>query len=1088
VNARKGLARATEIAPGEAAGWVNLGLLDARQQEYDAAYASHEKARAIAPNNSHIETLAGIVENRRGNLPAALAHYRRAVELNNRNLRALYTLASETEREQTDGSTRDSLALLEQILKVRPQNEPVQLDVIRLAAKQNNAGRILQAVDALQNAAAQWPQPAKEHLAQLRQEAAKGALRDAAIQTQFLRNTLVRELSFRRSLEEIKAPGSSIGEPLLKFLNLPSPTSEPSSPDKELRFETRPLTSESGVWAAILPLDEDGGSAIVWADAKSVRIQNGATLELPRSQRASAFPGAHSVAVADLNYDFKPDMVIATAEGMRIYQQRGPRQFADVTAGTRLPAKLTQGAYTGAWPIDFDLDGDLDILLGSPQGDPIVIRNNGDGVFVPVLPFKGANGVISFSTADIDADGVPDVAIVDSTNKLFVFKNERLGVYSQRSVPGEIASGNRAVAASDVNGDGLIDFVLLRLDGSIVRLSDRDYGKSWELAEIARVSSAAASGDGADLRVGDLDNNGAIDLIAGEQILLGGQKGFTALPAALPCKCASIGDLNQDGRLDLVGLSADGHPLQLVNHGTKNYKWQVIRTKAATVMGDQRMNSFGIGGEIEIRSGLLTQKQMIRSSVLHFGLGDHSGVEFARIVWPNGIIQAEFGLQPEQSVLAQQRLKGSCPFLFSWDGKQMRFLKDIAPMSAPIGAHGDAGTLEPIEQTQQWFKISGDQLAARDGVYDLRLTNEYWETHYIDYYSLNVVDHPHESHVFVDERVASPPAPLRIYVTQEPRGFAGASDDTGRDVRREIAAVDASYLGGFGVGQYQGITRDHWVELELPQDAPRTGPLYLIGDGFIHPWDDTITMARSQRGNLRPEDLRIEVPGASGKWRIAQDHLGMPAGRLKTIVLDLTHTFRPGDPRKLRLRTNMEVYWDRLAWAVGLPDESVRKQPAMLSAAELRYRGFSLITQAGLTAPELAHYDKVVRTGEQWRSLEDYYTRYGDVKPLIARIDDRIVIANSGDELRLRFDAVPPPPEGWLRDYVFIGDGWIKEGDYNFRLSKTVLPLPFHGMKSYTLPLTPLEADKTFQRHASDWQQFHTRFIAPDAFVRALWN
>ena len=121
----------------------------------------------------------------------------------------------------------------------------------------------------------------------------------------------------------------------------------------------------------------------------------------------------------------------------------------------------------------------------------------------------------------------------------------------------------------------------------------------------------------------------------------------------------------------------------------------------------------------------------------------------------------------------------------------------------------------------------------------------------------------------------------------------------------------------------------------------------------------------------------------------------MPAGRLKTVVLDLARIFQPGGQRRLRLRTNMEVYWDRLAWAEGLPSENIRKQSAALSRAELRYRGFSLITQAKHTAPELARYDDVVRTGEQWRSLEGYYTRYGDVKPLVADTDDRIVIANS---------------------------------------------------------------------------------------------
>ena len=479
---------------------------------------------------------------------------------------------------------------------------------------------------------------------------------------------------------------------------------------------------------------------------------------------------------------------------------------------------------------------------------------------------------------------------------------------------------------------------------------------------------------------------------------------------------------------------------------------------------------------------------MITSPVLHFGLGDHSAVEFARIVWPNGLVQSEFELKPNQSVLAAQRLKGSCPFLFAWDGQRMQFLKDVAPMSAPLGAHIDTTVLEKINQTQQWFKIEGRQLTPRDGYYDLRLTDEYWETYYIDHYSLLAVDHPQGSYVYVDERVADPPAPLRFYVTAEPRPFASARDDSGRDVGAVVGQLDAKYLDGFGVGQYQGLTRDHWVELELPPDAPQQGPLYLIGDGFLHPWDDTITIARSQGSSPAPQDLLIEVPDRAGHWVVAKDHLGIPAGRLKTVVIDLTGIFRHGAQRRLRLRTNMEVYWDKLAWAAGLPDTPVRTRTLTLSAADLGYRGFSLLTQEGLASPELAHYDTLAGTSPQWRNLEGYHTRYGDVRELLEKVDDRIVIASSGDELRMRFLVAPPPQAGWLRDFIFSGDGWMKEGDYNFHFSQTVLPLPRHSMTTYTAPLLPLEEDRSYRLHPSDWQQFHTRYVTPEAFARALWS
>ena len=42
------------------------------------------------------------------------------------------------------------------------------------------------------------------------------------------------------------------------------------------------------------------------------------------------------------------------------------------------------------------------------------------------------------------------------------------------------------------------------------------------------------------------------------------------------------------------------------------------------------------------------------------------------------------------------------------------------------------------------------------------------------------------------------------------------------------------------------------------------------------------------------------------------------AGRKKTILIDLTRVFRPGTPHRLRLRTNLEIYWDQIQWAPGL--------------------------------------------------------------------------------------------------------------------------------------------------------------------------
>ncbi|MFL6466258.1 MAG: hypothetical protein ACJ73N_17845, partial [Bryobacteraceae bacterium] len=363
-----------------------------------------------------------------------------------------------------------------------------------------------------------------------------------------------------------------------------------------------------------------------------------------------------------------------------------------------------------------------------------------------------------------------------------------------------------------------------------------------------------------------------------------------------------------------------------------------------------------------------------------------------------------------------------------------------------------------------------------------------WETYYIDHYSLLAVDHPAGTQIFADERVAVPPAPLKIYVTGPSRSFATAKDDKGRDVREAVRNLDSHYLDTFERGAYQGIARDHWVELELPDDAPAHGPLYLIGQGWLHPWDDGILVAVNQGGQPKPEDISIEVPDRYGRWIKTRKDLGVPAGREKTVVLDLTNVFQPGAPRKLRLRTNLEIYWDKLQWAVGVSENQVKTEKLLLASADLGHRGFSQVLQANSVAPEIPQYDRVAETGSKWRSLEGYYTRYGDVRPLLGAIDDRFVIANGGDELRMKFRTVSPAAPNWARDFIFIGDGWMKEGDYSFKYSTTVLPLPYHAMKQYTGPPTALEDDKAYRLHPSDWQEYHTRYVTPDEISAALWK
>ena len=108
------------------------------------------------------------------------------------------------------------------------------------------------------------------------------------------------------------------------------------------------------------------------------------------------------------------------------------------------------------------------------------------------------------------------------------------------------------------------------------------------------------------------------------------------------------------------------------------------------------------------------------------------------------------------------------------------------------------------------------------------------------------------------------------------------------------------------------------------------------------------------------------------------------------------------------------------------------------------------------------------------------------MRELLTGIDDRYVIMNAGDEMTLHFAAPPPPPAGWVRDFVLAGDGWIKDGDYNSSHSQTVLPYPYHARRDYDAPPTALQDDWVYQHHTEDWQKYHTRYITPAPFTNAL--
>jgi tetratricopeptide (TPR) repeat protein len=1084
--ARQQFDRVTALVPAEPAGWANLGLLQMRQQDLDGAAGSLGKAGELAPESAAVHRLLALLESRKGRLDESIRHWKRAVSLDPDDIRARFALALETERQAGQDSAAQAQQELQALLD-RHENLVARVELARVAAKRGDAAALERAIAPLAAVSQSWPEAQRERLRDL--QAAAGDPAAAATRVAFLKNVLLALPEYRSERSAVSTPLAEIGEPVTRFLALRNPEPRPAAADEDLRFGVSPLpgASSGGAAVAVLWRNGDGPPVVVTADGKEVRLPDGPVGPFPGGTAGRA--GGQGVAAADLNYDYRTDLVLAGPGGVRLLRQGEDGRFADVTPEARLPPGVMGAPAFGAWAADIDTEGDLDVVLAPSDGAPLVLRNNGDGTFAESRPFAGVERLRGFVWADLDGDGVPDAALLDGAGGVHVFLNLRGGVFARQTLP-TAAPRAVALAAAEMSGDWLFDVLLLSDDGKVTRVGRAPDGRSWTVADVARFDAAPSglTAGEARLLVGDLDNNAATDLVAAgpdaSALLLGGPEGFKAAAAGLALGARLLGDLDGDGRLEVLGALAGGRAAQARSTGAKRYHWQVLRPRSATATGDQRINSFGVGGEVELRSGLHLQKRLIEGPFVHFGLGEATSADVVRILWPNGVLQSEFATAADAVLPASQRLKGSCPWLFAWNGKEMGFVTDLiwrSPLGLRINAQGTADVL----MTEDWVKVSGAQLAPRDGAYDLRVTAELWETHFFDLLSLLVVDHPPDAEVWVDERFAIPPPAFAVIATGPVRPLLGARDDRGSDVSDVVKSRDGRHLDFAGRGPYQGITRDHFVEVEIPDEAPRKGPLWLLATGWVHPTDSSVNLAITQGDHAAPRSLSLHVADRAGRFREVRSGLGFPAGKNKTVLLDLTGVFPAGGRRRARLQTNLEVFWDRIGWAAGRPDLHLEPKRVSLASADLRPRGYSVTEQPDASSPEVPRY-VLAGTTARWLDLEGYHTRFGEVRELLTGVDDRYVIMNAGDEIRLRFPAAPPPAAGMTRDFVLVGDGWVKDGDFNTGFSRTVLPLPTHAKAAYDVAPGRLEDDPVYERHHRDFEEYHTRYVTPEPVRGAL--
>jgi hypothetical protein len=470
--------------------------------------------------------------------------------------------------------------------------------------------------------------------------------------------------------------------------------------------------------------------------------------------------------------------------------------------------------------------------------------------------------------------------------------------------------------------------------------------------------------------------------------------------------------------------------------------------------------------------------------VTHFGIGPRKKAEVMRILWANGVPQNKFDVAGNQDLYEEAVMKGSCPYLYAWDGTKYVFITDFLAAS-PLGLkvdETDYAWIDPEDVT----KIRGDQLRPKDGEYILQMTEELWEALYLDEAELLVVDHPGDVEVFCNEKFTPPPYPDRhIHAVSDLRLPAGARDTEGRDVLADLREVDDRYVVDFHRPHYQGIVTPHTLTLDLGdlKDARR---IRLFFTGWIHWTDTSINVAIGQNESLTTHPPKLSVPDGKGGWKVVLPWMGYPGGKPKTVVHELTGQF-VGDDYRVKIETDFEIYWDQVLLSTQEEESPTRVTSLRPKGADVHYRGFSRMWKPTQYGPHLYDYQQTTREN-RWRDLEGKCTRYGDVLELVESWDDKMVVLQAGDELTLRFDAtaVPELPEGWRRDFLLRSVGYDKDGDLNTTHSQTVGPLPFRGMSGY--PYGPDEAYPTDPEHQEYLKTYQTRETGQDGFRAYLRN
>jgi hypothetical protein len=508
-------------------------------------------------------------------------------------------------------------------------------------------------------------------------------------------------------------------------------------------------------------------------------------------------------------------------------------------------------------------------------------------------------------------------------------------------------------------------------------------------------------------------------------------------------------DVDGDGATDLLVTQQDGATVVLHNEGgNKNHSLHISLKGLAD-------NKSALGAKVEVFANDMWQKWEVTSTQdIVAGLGSADRADLIRLLWPTGVPQDEIDVPATKRLVLTEldRRGSSCPTLFAWNGSKFGFITDV--IGAGVVGHWTSPVQRNTPDPDEWIKIDGAQLKARAGRLALRFGEPMEEVNYVDQVRLVAVDHPAGTEVYPNEGFLSEPpfAKAKTIVSTAAHAPEAAWDDHGRDALPQLRSIDHTYVKDFTNLPFAGFANQHTLTLDLGAWTP-ANPLRLLLHGFVEYFSASSLYAAWQAG-LTPIPPYVEAQLPDGSWKRIVNDMGFPAGLPRTIVVDLTGKLPTGSQR-IRLVTNLQIYWDQVLVDNGpqTPGASqavqVRQTELPLITANLAFRGYPQQLDGATPGDLNYNYQRMSHTGP-FVPQRGAYTRYGDVTPLLRHIDDEYVIFGTGEDMDLEFNAAQPAlPTGWVRDYFFYANGFVKDMDFYEASPFTVGAMPFHGMSGY---------------------------------------